>query len=219
MEIKIIYEGNSPIKKEDIINAYNEINKYFKYELENFIIRIHETRNDFDKQLKRKTLEWEVANASYNNEIDILHPEAFTKESSHEENEFIPILKHEISHLLIDRLTNNKKIPKWLDEGLSSYISGQYKNILSNSFYIEENFCEKFGSPKGWDEHSNYYAYPTASLFVCFLIKNFSLEKMMEFVLSLNKNYYYPDFKKKFKEKFNTDINELEKTFTKEINK
>lgn len=219
MKIQIFYKGKdfNGFKK-DILNAYNDINRHFQDDLE-ILVRIHKTKNDFNKQLKRNTMEWEVANASHNNEIDILHPNAMEKESSHNKNEFIPILKHEMTHLFIDKLSNGKTIPKWLDEGFASYLSGQYKIDKWRNNYIEENFCKKLGTPQGWDKHSNYSAYQTASLFVYFLIKNYSIIKVKKMISSLDKNYYYSNFKKIFTKIFKKNLEDLERRFIKELNK
>jgi len=220
MVIKLFYKGQDFNKlKKDIIDAYNDVDRYFNDDLK-IIIRIHKTRKDFNKQLKRDTMKWEVGNASHSNEIDILHPKAIEKESNHSKDEFLPILKHELAHLFIDKLSKSKTLPKWLDEGFAAYVSGQYKIIIKRqNNYIEENFCKKLGTPVGWDKNSNYFAYQTACFFVYFLVKRYSISKIKKLILSLNKNYYYPDFKKIFLKIFREDIEKIEKKFIKEINK
>src|SRR3989344_4253573 len=167
MEIKFIYKGKDfDYLKNDVASAYKEIGGYFQNAPKNITVRVHKTKKDFNKQLGRNTQDWEIANASYDNEIDILHPAAFEKESSHEKEEFLPVLKHEMIHLFTDELAKKSAIPKWLNEGFSSFISGQYKNIKKQRIYIEQNFCEKLGTPKEWNEHSNYNAYQISALFV-----------------------------------------------------
>ena len=109
-------------------------------------------------------------------------------------------------------MTNGKSVPNWLDEGLASYVSEKYKDI-KHSIYIEEDFCEKLGTPKGWDEHSDHYAYDTASLFVAFLAEKYTLDKTMELFSKLDRNYYYPEFEKAFKNIFGKTLKDLEKDF------
>ena len=219
MEIKFIYKGEDfDYLKNDVVSAYKEISGYFQDEPKNITVRVHKTKKDFDKQLGRNTQDWEIANASYNNEIDILHPAAFEKESSHEKKEFLPVLKHEIIHLFTDELAKESAVPKWLNEDFSSFISGQYKNIKKQRIYIEQNFCEKLGTPKEWNEHSNYNAYQISALFIQFLIENNSLDKLKQLISSLDKNYYYPNFQKIFQEIFNKDIEDAEKEFVAQIN-
>lgn len=217
MELIINYKGLDYDKIKDlVISAYDNISLCFNDKLENLTVCVHKSRKEFDKKLNRKTKLWEVANVM-NGEINILHSNSFAKESTHKADEFFPILKHEIAHLFIDRMTNGKSVPKWLDEGLTQYVSGKYKDI-KHSIYIEEDFCEKLGTPKGWDEHSDYYAYDTASLFVAFLAEKHTLDKIMKLLSKLDRNYYYPKFEATFKNIFGETLKGLEKDFVDKIN-
>src|SRR3972149_1099459 len=207
MELKFIYKGKDfYYLKNDVVSAYKEIGGYFQNAPKNITVRVHKTKKDFNKQLGRNTQDWEIANASYDNEIDILHPAAFEKESSHEKEEFLPVLKHEMIHLFTDELAKKSAVPKWLNEGFSSFISGQYKNIKKQRIYIEQNFCEKLGTPKEWNEYSNYNAYQISALFIQFLIENNSLEKLKQLISPRLKNEWQPHCQKKFREIFNKDI-------------
>ena len=217
MELKLNYKGKDFNKtKELVIKAYDDVSFRFKDKLEKIAVCVHKNRKEFDKKLNRKTKLWEVANVM-NGEINIIHTDSFAKESSHKENEFFPILKHEIAHLFIDKKTDDKAVPKWLDEGLASYVSEKYKDI-KHSIQIEEGFCEKLGTPKGWDEHSDYCAYDTASLFVTFLAEKHTLDKIIELISKLDKNYYYPNFEIIFKNIFEKSLKDLEKEFVSAIN-
>lgn len=217
MELQLKYKGKDYAKiKEMVINAHGDIVLRLKDKLENLIVCVHKNRKEFDKKLNRKTKLWEVANV-VNGEINILNFDSFVKESTHKAEEFFPILKHEIAHLFIDKKTDGKTIPKWLDEGLAQYVSGKYKDI-KHSIYIEEDFCEKLGTSKGWGEHSEYYAYDTASLFVTFLAEKYTLDKMMEILSKLDRNYYYPSFEATFKNIFGKNLKDLEKEFVDKIN-
>lgn len=219
MEIKFIYKGKDFNDLENnVLFTYREISGYFQDAPKNITIRIHKTKKDFDKQIGRNTRDWEIANASHDNEIDILHPAAFEKESSHKKEDFLPVLKHEIVHLFVDKLAKKAAIPKWLDEGFSSFVSGQYKNIKKQKNYIEQNFCEKLGTPKEWNEYSSYNAYQISALFVKYLIEDNSIDKLKQLISSLDKNYYYPNFQKIFQKIFNKDIDDAEKEFIKQIN-
>lgn len=219
MDIQIIYNGDDFAELENqVLSAYKDIGSQFKNGPESVIIRIHKTRKDFNKQIGRDTREWEVANASHTNEIDILHQEALEKYSSHSRDEFLPILEHEIAHLFIDQLSDGNAVPRWLDEGLASYVSGQYKNVKKQNNYIIDDFCEKLAISKGWDDYSSYCSYQIASLFVQFLVEKYSLDKIIRMIILLDKNYYYPNFKKIFQKIFNKNIKSVEKEFIKQIN-
>src|SRR3989344_2002383 len=212
MELQLNYKGKDYNKtKELVIKAYDDISLRLEDKLEKMAVCVCKNRKEFDKKLNRKTKLWEVANV-INGEINIIHINSFAKESSHKADEFFPILKHEIAHLFIDKKTNDKAVPKWLDEGLASYVSEKYKDI-KHFIQIEEDFCEKLGTPKGWDEHSDYCAYDTASLFVTFLAEKYTLDKITELISKLDKNYYYPVFETIFKNIFDKSLKDLEKEF------
>lgn len=216
MELQLKYKGSDYAKiKEMVIKAHDDVEGHFKEKLKNLVVCVHKGRKEFDKKLNRKTKLWLVANVA-NGEINILHSNSFAKESTHKADEFFPILKHEIAHLFIDKKTNGKAVPKWLDEGLAQYVSGKYKDI-KHSIYIEQDFCEKLGTPKGWNEHSDNCAYDTASLFVAFLAEKYTLDKIMKLFSMLDINYYYPNFEKTFENIFEKSLKELEKEFVSKI--
>lgn len=217
--IKIFYTGDDSIKvKNEVLKAFNFVYKYFSVKTPDIIVRVHNNRTNFDKQLKTKTEDWCVANASDNNEIDILSPLAIKNESSHNKIEFSPILKHEFTHIFIDSFAKGRIIPKWLEEGLAQYVAKQYKSI-KNIKNIEDDFCKKMGTPTGWYKRVDSFAYPVSALFVYFLIKTYSFKKIAELLLSLDKEYKYPKFKKTFLKIYKKSLAEIEKEFLIEINK
>ena len=212
MELRLNYKGKDFNKLRDlIIKTYNDVSVCFGCELNNLTVCVHKNRKEFDKKLNRKTKLWHIASA-HNGEMDIIHFNAYEKETSHKKEDFLPTLKHEIAHLFIDKLAGGNAIPRWLNEGLASFVSDQHKNI-KHSIYIEESFCDKFGDPKGWDEYSDYSAYDTASLFVNFLTEKYTLGKITNFLSKLDKNYYYPNFEIIFKNNFEETLKNLEKEF------
>jgi len=216
--IKIIYSGENLKKIEkDIFIAFDFVHNFFKLEINNVIVRVYETRSEFNKKLGMETADWLVANASNDGEIDILSPLAMEKESSHNRSEFLQILKHEFTHLFVDNLTKGKSVPKWLNEGLATYIAKQHKNNKS-VLYFEDNFCQKLSTPLDWDNNVNYNAYTIAALFVDFLIVKYSFNKIKELLVSLDKNYYYPNFKKIFFTVYQKELNEMEQLFISEVN-
>lgn len=224
MELKLYYigEGLQKIKEEEIEKLYGGVREYFGFDLDEFSIYLHKTREEYDKQLKRKTKLWNVSNSnSEQSRIDIFHPEVFDKESDHPKSDFPFTLKHEVTHLFVNKLSRGRKIPLWLDEGVSYYVSGQYENKLKqncHSYYIEENFCKKLGTSQGWNLFVNYGAYPISALFVYFLVKTFSFDKVKELITLLDKNYCYPFFKEKFEKVFGITIEDAEREFVKDIN-
>lgn len=216
--LKIIYTGKNAEKvKNDIQKAFDFVVKIFPVNIASVTVCVHNTRSSYNKRLQRETEDWNIANADDNNRIDVLSPEAFVKESSHSKKDFLPTLIHEFSHLFVFKLAKGKAIPLWLNEGLANYIAGQKK--INESIYIENNFCEKLGTMRGWDKYVNYSAYQISALFVRFLIKKYSIAKIKELISSLDKVYNYPRFEKIFFRVYGKTLNEMEELFIDSLNK
>jgi len=217
--LKILYKGEDAGRvKKDIQKAFDFVAKIFPVKISNITVCVHNTRASYGKKLNKETEDWNIANANDNNRIDILSPEALLKESCHPKSDFLPTLTHEFSHLFAFRLAKGGAIPLWLNEGLSEYLAKQDQKV-QGVLYIENNFCEKLGTMKGWDKYINYSAYQISALFVLFLIKKYSIEKIKELISSLDKVYYYPRFEKIFFKVYGKDLNETEKLFIDSINK
>ncbi|MBI5913169.1 hypothetical protein HY839_01870 [Candidatus Azambacteria bacterium] len=178
------------------------------------VIRLHESRANYEKRIGMKTPPWHVGNTSADGSIDILHPNSFEKQSSHPKSDFIKILKHELWHAFAKKIVGAAAIPVWLNEGIAMYVAGQvdqYKN--QRGYYIEENYVAKLSTEYGWSVYANHDAYKHACLFTSFLIEKYSFEKILGLLRSLNKNYYHPQFEEKFKEIFGISLSEAERNF------
>ena len=172
--IKVIYNGKDFKKVEaDVKKAFDFVDKFFLIKTGKIIVRVYNNRLDFNKFLNRKTETWLVANASNNSEIDILSPLAMKNESSHSENEFLAILKHEFTHIFINNLAKGADIPLWLNEGLAAYVAKQHQKN-TESFRCENGFSQKLDKPREWNKNIDSGAYPISALFVSFLIKKYS---------------------------------------------
>lgn len=217
--IKIIYEGKDKIKiQQDVLKAYNYVSNIFSIKTADITIFVAQDRKEFDKQFGKKTENWLVGNAVGKKRINILSPLAMKNESSHSSKEFLPILKHEFTHLFLSILSNEKTIPTWLNEGLAAYIAKQHQND-QDAVFIEDNFCEKLSSSRGWNSNVHYGAYLLSALFVKFLIKKYSFKKIEKLISSLHKYYYQPDFEKIFLKVYGYSLEDTEKLFIEEINK
>lgn len=217
--LRIIYKGEDVEKvKKDVQKAFDFVAKVFSVKISNIMVYVHNTRDSYNKRLGKETEDWNIANADDNKRIDILSPRAFTKESCHSKNDFLPTLVHEFSHLFISNLAKGSAIPLWLNEGFANYIAGQNKKI-NESLYVENNFCEKLGTLRGWDKHINYSAYSISALFVRFLIKKYSAQKIKELISSLDKVYNYSRFEKIFYKVYKKDLTEMERLFIEDLNK
>jgi len=216
--LKIIYSGKDSAKIEKaVLKAFDFSYKFFKLEISDIVVHVYETRAEFDKRLGMETADWLVANASNNGEIDILSPSAMEKESSHDKSEFLQILKHEFTHLFVCGLAEGKSVPRWLNEGLAAYVAKQHQDD-KGPLHFEENFCQELDTSKKWNNNVNHGAYSIAALFVAFLIKRYSFNKIKELIISLDKVYYYSEFKKIFFTVYKKELSEVEKLFAAEVN-
>lgn len=214
--MKIIYKGKDFEKVEkDILRSFDFVKDFFFLDISGITVHVYENRSLFNKKLKRDTPEWLIANAS-NKEILILSPFAIEKESSHKKSEFSQILKHEFTHLFLNKLSKGYIIPMWLNEGLASFIAHQHKND-NVKLSLKEGFCRKIGTKNGWDSNVNNFSYTISALFVSFLIKKYSFKKIKELIISLDKHYFYYNFKKIFFNVYNKDLNEVERLFIKSL--
>ena len=177
-------------------------------------IRLHDTRKSYDKQLGRSTYNWEVGNTSTNNNyLDIIHQDSFEKYSSHPKDDFLKILKHELSHIYIKGIVQKNTIPTWLNEGLAMYLADQTTQYEKRGFFIENNYLSKISTEYGWNKYSNYSAYDYACLFVGYLVKRYSLNKIIELLKKLKLNYSYNTFDKIFTDIFDKNLEMVEKDF------
>lgn len=218
--IKINYEGTDYERlNKEIIKIYEFLIDFF--ETKSFLIKvnIYDNKSDFNKRIGRmESPDWLVANASNkNNEINIISPLVMEKESNHNKNEFLQIIKHELTHLFINNLTKGKYIPMWLNEGIASYIAKQ-NQLKNKSIDIEKDFCKNLSTLEDWNKRVDNSAYEIASLFTLFLIKKYSFEKIKKLISSLEKEFSYENFKKIFFKVYKKDLSEVENMFILEMN-
>jgi hypothetical protein len=217
--IKVNYDNEDSAKiTKDISKVYDSLCKFFSVKAFDVTVNVYSNRNNLNIRLGRKTEDWLVANTSCGtNEVDILSPIAMEKESSHDKSEFLQIIKHEFTHLFIQKIAQGKAIPKWLNEGLASYVAKQ-NQTKQEAIYIEKSFIKKLSTPKGWNEMLDYSAYYISAQFVQFLIKKFSFKKILELLTSLDENYYYPKFEEIFLKVYKKELDEVEELFITGIN-
>lgn len=220
--LKIIYKGEDVERvKKDVQKAFDFVAKIFPVKIPDTIVRVHSIRADYDKKLKRKSPDWEIADASIKNEINILSPSAFEKESPHSKKEFLPVLKHEFTHKFIIKLSGGlgwRSIPRWLDEGLAQCVSGQDKMSFLEVKEVKNGFCRDLSTGTGWFKRINL-SYTLSALFVRFLIKKYSAQKIKELISSLEKVYNYSRFEKIFYNIYGKSLSEMERLFIEDLNK
>jgi hypothetical protein len=185
----------------------NEFNNFFELRWETnkpSIIKVPD-RETIDHVYGRKTEDWIVGWAS-EKEVFVLDRKNYEKESCHKysDEEYIALVKHEISHLYISILTRGGFIPNWLNEGICIYISGQNKFKKSpESFKI---FLKYFGSV---DQN----IYGESGFAIELLIKKYKKEKLIKFLNELKDVKNKKEFVKKFEKIYKVPLEY--KTFNK----
>jgi len=108
--------------------SMNELNDFFDI---NWIrnvpkIVIAKDRNELEKIMGFKTEDWMVG-FTIRNGVVLLSKENYEKDSCHKYSDiaYVRLLKHELVHLFLRIYIENGYCPKWLDEGVAVYLSGQ----------------------------------------------------------------------------------------------
>jgi len=185
--------------------------EFFGFSIPSLTIVLLNSRKEIDNQMKRKTADWVVGCAnSKNMEIFILAPWAFEKESCHPKGNFPKVLIHEISHLFIGQV-HPFSVPRWLVEGLASYLAKQKRPLASiTPGLLNFPFLTRLSSFSGWNENANKGAYPISYYWIEFLINKYGKEKVLKFILELKK---IPEIKDAFKRIYSKSLNLTEKDF------
>ncbi|MCL5435417.1 MAG: hypothetical protein M1405_03445 [Patescibacteria group bacterium] len=189
--------------------GYTRASSFFKKEISKVKLTLVYSREEMDSLIGYKTASWFVGYAGFSNEIFILSPSVFDKESNHSKRDFRKVLCHEICHLFIRQIHHSYE-PVWLEEGLAYWVAGQ-KSRLRNSNPI-------FNNPKAiflidtrirWNKTISSQPdvpYALAFLLVDFLIKRYSKDSIVKLLMSLEGRYSKKKFCQKFRKLYGKDI-------------
>lgn len=212
-ENKIVNAADEKRKKlvEDAINV---IEKFFDGRKTSFNVVFIQTREDMDKihssYLGRdvKTQDWVVGSVYGDKNVYIIDVDVLDKITCYQEEDFLPFLVHEITHMFMKNLFDFH-LPMWLGEGIAYVVADQIKNQrphpdedLRNSHTEEE-----------WHKTNPYVS---AGLFIKFLINKFGKYRMLKLFQELDLMESREGFTNKFKKIFQADFNEELSKFTKE---
>ncbi len=160
-----------------LINYYNkimnELNSFFNIEWVNNKPKVFLVDNKDTLNLLSKSPEW-VVGWTFKNNVYILHPRNFSEEY------FISLLKHELTHTFFNVISKNHTNPAWLYEGVSLYLSGQYKDRKVELF-------------KSFLDNKNIYL--ESGLAVKLLINYFGKEKLLQLIKQLGSRQFNNLFK------------------------
>lgn len=185
--------------------------RFFGFSIPSLTVVLLNSRKEIDNQMKRKTPDWVVGGFnSQKNYVFILAPWAFEKESCHPKENFPKVLIHEISHLFIGQV-HPFSVPRWLVEGLASYLAKQKRPLVSISpELLNSPFLTRLSSFSGWNENASKGAYPISYYWIEFLINKYGKEKILKFILELKK---IPEIKDAFKKIYPKSLAFTEKDF------
>lgn len=170
-------------------SAQGELGKFFGIELKLPTVFFLNSREQIDQIWQKKTEDWLVGWTA-NNNIFILDPKVYTKESDHKDiKSFWGVLKHEYAHIAMMNVCWHNKLPKWLSEGLACYLAGQIKKQPDKKTALRVfDYFQK----------SDRWIYGIGFFWVNLLIKKFGKRKMLELLKSIN----YLTTKGQFAQKF-----------------
>ncbi len=160
-----------------LLNYYDEIiselNNFFNIEWVNNKPKVFLIDNKDTLNLLSKSPEW-VVGWTFNNNVYLLHPKNFSEEY------FVSLLKHELAHAFFNVISQNHTSPSWLYEGVSLYLSGQYKDRKVELF-------------KSFLDNKNVYL--ESGLAVKLLINYFGKEKLLQLIKQLRSKQFNNLFK------------------------
>ena len=139
-----------------------------------------------------RTEDWVVGWAD-NRTVYILDYRNFEKESSHKysEKEYFALIKHELVHCFTGLVSKYTKLPNWLSEGISIYLSGQ------NNFKKKPDDLKSFLEFYDKGGKGVYYE---SGFAVEFLVKKYGRSKLLDLIKSIkevkDKNEFGDLFKK-----------------------
>jgi hypothetical protein len=152
------------------------------------ILKNRQEINDFNRE---KTEDWEVAFAR-NNAVYILDRKNFEKESCYKysDDEYRKLLKHELTHLYYNLFSKGNHYPKWFEEGLAVFISGQSKDKKVKKFTKFLDYFKKGG------EH----LYSEGGCAVKVLFEKFGKDKLFILIKNISSLKSEVQFNKKFED-------------------
>jgi hypothetical protein len=150
--------------------SVGRLNRFFGLKWKRDLPRVFiiNDRATIDALYGKKTERW-IVGFSDGRYVFALDNDSMEKESLHRRRspkEYASLINHELCHAFFNKMTGGVTKPKWLNEGLAIYTSGQIKSkptkfeeflkyysqggkgIYSEAGYAVKILTEKFGKPK-----------------------------------------------------------------------
>jgi len=220
-KITLFFKETDPHKDfvlKELEFSLGKLKRFFKLPFFPINVFLVYSRKEFDNFIGRKTAPWEVGSANCpKNEVYLLSPLIFEKESMHKKGGFSGVLTHELAHLFTHQLYPFYE-PLWLREGLAYFVAGQGKSEFRqkvNLLISNGDFLSRIDTTKSWRENLYKDVYQLSFLWVSFLIKKFGKEKILELLRRINFPYEGVKFGEVFVQVYRQDLDSLQKEFIK----
>lgn len=160
--------------------------------------KILNTREEIDQLRGMKTERW-VKGFTHGTDVCVLSFDKMETVSDKKltEGEYKNLVKHELCHLYYAMLTNNKRVPVWLIEGLAVFLSGQLESRTRP---------EKFAVFLDYFSNGGAGVYRETGFVVELLINKFGKDKIVQFVKEMKEVNSEEEVGGKFKEIFGIDL-------------
>lgn len=183
----------SQIISKTLETAVPELNQFFKLKKPPhppvFLLPDRQTINNL---MGFKTEDWMVG-WGRGDVIYLLKPDRLESESSHfySDHYYASLIKHELCHCFLDKVTHRANKPSWLIEGLCVYLSGQ--NSLKAKPQEFSTFLDFYnGAGKG--------VYTEGGFAVDWLIKKYGKRRLIKLLKALAEIKNQKAFNQKFKQ-------------------
>jgi len=160
---------NDVVYVEKLLNVGRRYKEWFGIDIPVPRVFFIQSRKDYDEIMGRKTEDWVVGTAESGG-FYILDPKVYTKESSHKDiAHFWKVIGHEYAHLFYEKKVG-ANVPKWLNEGLASYLAEQNYSLPTLDDAVDVG--------KYFDKSDNKI-YSVGNFWVRYLIKTYGKEKFI----------------------------------------
>jgi len=168
------------------LNYFNNIERI------SFGVELIYSREEFDKIVGYETERWVTAH-SFGNRFIIFEPSEIEKHTSHSRNEFVPIVSHETSHILLRKL--NADFCTWMNEGIAQNIADQRRGEKIDPTNISYFLDECLFKNSNYKKFISRQGYEISYKLIRFLMNEYSKETIIKlfevkygFVKSSEKN-------------------------------
>lgn len=164
----------------------------YKIDIKTLNIYLFPDRSEFDKALSNakkienfKSKDWLVGSTTRNGDILVLSTKKWTY---HKARDLSALLKHEMIHSF-----QNKELKRrykktiydlneirWLSEGISSYIAGQYSYLYKDTSRKLSNIDRKYLDVNDFIYRSSWNLYPISSFIVNYIKEKYGNKKIKE---------------------------------------